>query len=198
MGGVDTLLLKWLVLSLFAYPLTVLLVHQPWTTILSAMFLPYLEPNFQFFFIITGVLGTTISFYMFFWQASEETEEERLAHLVGPDDVPHITRQFLRRLRIDNILDMVLSEAGTWEIIVVTATVLPAHGVTDIRTAADAARTLEPLAQTFPDAGLGAKVIFASGIIGLVLLSIPVLAGSAPYMLCETMQRREGLDLKLI
>jgi NRAMP (natural resistance-associated macrophage protein)-like metal ion transporter len=189
--------LKWLVFSLFAYPLTVFLVKEPWATILSTTFLPHLEPNFQFLFIITGVLGTTISPYMFFWQASEETEEERKAHLLGKDGVPHITRQFMHHLRIDNLLGMVLSEAGTWAIIVVTATVLHARGVTDIRTAADAAKALEPLVRTFPNAGELAKVIFATGIIGLGLLSIPVLAGSASYALSETMRWREGLDLKL-
>src|SRR5262249_50382109 len=91
----------------------------------------------------------------------------------------------------------ILSEAGTWAIIVVTATVLHAHGVTDVRTAADAAKALEPLVRTFPNAGEFAKVIFATGIIGLGLLSIPVLAGSASYALSETMRWREGLDLKL-
>jgi len=190
-------ILKWLVLSLLAYPLTVFLVTQPWATILEATFLPHLELNFQFLFIITGVLGTTISPYMFFWQASEETEEERKARLLGKDGVPHITRQFMRQLRIDNLVGMVFSEVGTWAIIVVTATVLHAHGVSDLRTAADAAKALEPLVRTFPNAGYLAKVIFATGIIGLGLLSIPVLAGSASYAISETVQWREGLDLKL-
>lgn len=190
-------LLKWLVLSLLAYPLTMFLVTQPWPTILEATFLPHMEFTFPFLFIITGVLGTTISPSMFFWQASEETEEERAAHLIGNDGVPHITRQFLRRLRIDNLVGMIFSEVGTWTIIIVTATVLHVHGVTDIRTAADAARALEPLVRTFPNAGELATGVFAIGILGLGLLSIPVLAGSASYALCETLRWREGLDLKL-
>ena len=190
-------ILKLLVLSLLAYPLTVFIVTEPWATILKATFLPHIEFNFQFLFIITGVLGTTISPYMFFWQASEETEEERKAHLLGEGGAPHITRQFMRHLRIDNLMGMFLSEVGTWAIIVATATVLHAHGVTDIRTAADAAKALEPLVQTFPNAGYLAKALFAIGIIGLGLLAIPVLAGSASYAFCETMRWREGLDLKL-
>ena len=190
-------ILKLLVLSLLAYPLTVFIVREPWPTILQATFLPHIEFNFPFLFIITGVLGTTISPYMFFWQASEETEEEREARLLDKDGVPHITRQFMRHLRIDNFVGMVFSEVGTWAIIVVTATVLHTSGVTDVRTAADAAKALEPLVQTFPNAGYIAKVIFATGILGLGLLSIPVLAGSASYALSETLRWAEGLDLKL-
>jgi Mn2+/Fe2+ NRAMP family transporter len=92
---------------------------------------------------------------------------------------------------------MVFSEVVTWAIIVLTATVLHANGVTDIRTAADAARALEPLVHTFPHAGYIAKVLFATGIICLGLLAIPVLAGSASYAVSESLQWAEGLDLKL-
>ncbi len=95
--------LKWLTLSLLAYPLTVFIVAEPWPTILRATFLPHIEFNFQFLFIITGVLGTTISPYMFFWQASEETEEEREAHLIGKDGRPRINLEALaKRLGIDD------------------------------------------------------------------------------------------------
>jgi NRAMP (natural resistance-associated macrophage protein)-like metal ion transporter len=190
-------ILKWLAISLLAYPLTVFIVSNPWATILQATFLPHIELNFQYLFIITGVLGTTISPYLFFWQASEETEEERKRHLIGRDGRPRINWRFIRNMRIDTIVGMIFSEVATWAIIVVTATVLHAHGVTDIRTAADAAQALEPLVHTFPNSGYLAKVIFSTGIIGLGLLSIPVLAGSASYALTETLQWREGLDLKL-
>src|SRR6266702_8143688 len=81
-------ILKWLTLALLAYPLTVFIVAEPWPTILRATFLPHIELNFPFLFVITGVLGTTISPYMFFWQASEETEEEREAHLIVKDGRP--------------------------------------------------------------------------------------------------------------
>jgi Mn2+/Fe2+ NRAMP family transporter len=118
---------------------------------------------------------------MFFWQASEETEEEREAHLIGKDGRPRINLGFIRNMRIDTIAGMLSSEVVTWAIIVVTATVLHTNGVTDIRTAADAARALQPLVHTFPNAGYIAKVLFATGIIGLGMLAIPVLAGSASY-----------------
>lgn len=190
-------ILKWLCLSLIAYPLTVFMVSQPWGTILKATLVPHFEFNFQFLFLITGVLGTTISPYMFFWQASEETEEEREMHLLGKDGKPHISWHFIRNLRIDNVVGMFFSELATWSIIVVAATVLNTHGVTDIRTAADAAKALEPLVNTFPNAGYVAKLIFATGIIGLGLLSIPVLAGSAAYALGEALNWHVGLNLKI-
>jgi Mn2+/Fe2+ NRAMP family transporter len=147
--------------------------------------------------LITGVLGTTISPYMFFWQASEETEEERAAHLIGKDGRPRINWGFIHNMRIDTLVGMFFSQVVTWAIIVVTATVLHAHSVTDIRTAADAARALEPLVHTFPNAGYITKVLFATGIVGLGLLSIPVLAGSASYAVSESLQWAEGLDQKL-
>ncbi|MCL4359758.1 divalent metal cation transporter [Patescibacteria group bacterium] len=190
-------ILKWLCLSLIAYPLTVFIVTQPWPVILRATFVPHIELSFGFLFIITGVLGTTISPYMFFWQASEETEEERAAHMTHRDKPPSVTDAFIRRMRTDNLLGMIFSEIGTWAIIVVSATVLNSHGITTIRTAAEAAQALEPLVQSFPDAGYLAKLIFAAGIIGLGLLSIPVLAGSAAYALSESFGWREGLNLKV-
>lgn len=190
-------ILKWLTLSLLAYPLTVFIVAEPWPTILQATFLPHIELNFQFLFIITGVLGTTISPYMFFWQASEETEEEREAHLLDKDGRPRINWGFIRNIRIDTLFGMFFSEVVTWAIIVVTATVLHSNGVTNVRTAADAAQALQPLVHSFPNAGYIAKVLFATGIIGLGLLAIPVLAGSASYAVSESLQWVEGLDQKL-
>lgn len=190
-------ILKWLCISLFAYPVTVFIVSQPWLTLLKATFVPHIELNFQFLFIITGVLGTTISPYMFFWQASEETEEERKEHLLTGNGKPHIGKKFIKNLRIDNFAGMLFSEIGTWSIIVVTATVLNAHGITNIKTAADAAKALEPLVSTFPNAGYIAKVIFAVGVLGLGFLSIPILAGSAAYAFAEAFNLREGLNQKL-
>lgn len=190
-------ILKWLAVALLSYPITVFIVHQPWTEVLRATFIPHLEFNFQFLFIITGVLGTTISPYMFFWQAAEEVEEEKEENLVGWDGKPRIGRFFIRHLRIDNIVGMVASEIATWSIIVVGATVLYSHGITNVATSADAAKALEPLVTSFPNAGLWAKIIFATGIIGLGLLSVPVLSGSAAYALSEAFSWKEGLSLKL-
>jgi len=190
-------ILKWLALTLLAYPITVFIISQPWQTILRATFMPHIELNFAFFFIITGVLGTTISPYMFFWQASEEVEEEKSKHLLTWFGKPMIGKNFIRNLRLDNFFGMVFSEFATWSIIVVAATVLNHNGLTDVATAADAAKALEPLVQTFPYAGFLAKLIFAVGIIGLGLLGIPVLSGSAAYALSEAFNMKEGLNLKL-
>lgn len=188
-------ILKWLALSLITYPLTVFLVKQPWGELLRATFIPHIEFSFAFLFIITGVFGTTISPYMFFWQASEEVEEEREKHMIK-DGKPHVTARFIRSLRLDTFFGMLSSQIATWSIIVVAATVLHSNGVTDIRTAADAARALEPLVNTFPNAGFMAKLIFSTGIIGLGLLAVPVLSASAAYALSETLNLKEGLNLK--
>jgi Mn2+/Fe2+ NRAMP family transporter len=188
--------LKWLALALFSYIITVFLVQEPWGTILKATFIPHIEFNFAFLFIIIGVIGTTISPYMFFWEASEEVEEERKRHLIR-DGKPHLTKSFMRALRLDNFLGMLSSQAATWCIIVVAATVLNKNGVTNVATAADAAKALEPLVTTFPYAGFIAKLIFAIGIMGLGLLAVPVLSASASYALSEALNWKEGLNLKL-
>ena len=190
--------LKWLALSLLAYPITVLMVSQPWGELLKATFIPHFELSFAFFFIITAVLGTTISPYMFFWQASEEVEEEISEGIIKKEgSVPKLSKRFIRNLRIDTALGMLISEIGTWTIIVVTASVLHKNGVVDIKTAADAAKALEPLVNSFPNSGFLAKTIFATGVIGLGLLGIPVLAGSASYALSEAFNWHEGLYRKL-
>ena len=189
--------LKWFALALLAYPLTALLIAEPWGTLLHATFVPHVQFSFAFLFIITGVLGTTISPYMFFWEASEEIEEEGEKHLTRKNGPPKITKGFLRRMRIDNFLGMLSSEIATWCIIVVAATVLNAHGIINVATSADAARALEPLVHTFPNAGFLAKLLFSVGIIGLGLLAVPVLSASASYAIAEAFSWREGLNLKL-
>lgn len=187
-------ILKWFCLSLFAYPFTVCLIEVPWHTVLKATFWPHLEFNFQFLFIITGVLGTTISPYLFFWEASEEAEETENSYLYN--NRFQITSKYIKKLRVDNFIGMLFSEIGTWAIIVVTATVLHTNGITDIKTAEDAAKALEPLVNTFPHAGFLAKMIFATGIIGLGFIAIPVLAGSAAYAVGEMFDWKVGLNLK--
>lgn len=189
-------ILKWLALTLLAYPITVFLVTQPWDALLRATLVPHIETTLPFLFILVGVLGTTISPYMFFWQASEEVEEEK-AHRMVHHGIPHLTQQFLKNIKIDTIVGMLFSQLTTWSIIVVAATVLHGSGVTTVSTAADAAAALQPLVRTFPYSGLLAKIIFAVGVIGLGLLSVPVLSASASYALSETLNWREGLNLKL-
>ncbi len=188
--------LKWLSLALLAYPVTALVVAEPWGEIIRATLIPHIEFSFQYLFIVTGVFGTSISPYMFFWQASEEVEEEleRGIVAVGEEQEPPLPESFIPNLRIDTVVGMIVAEAAQWFIIIATATVLFSHGVTNIATAADAAKAFEPLVQSFPYAGVLAKMLFAVGIIGLGFLGIPVLAGSAAYALSEALGWREGLS----
>lgn len=191
-------ILKWLSLALLAYPVTAIIAGQNWPVVLKAVFVPNIQFDFSFFFILTGVLGTTISPYMFFWQASEEVEEEVEEKRVGQNGgIPRISKRFLRNLRIDTFLGMFFSELITFFIIITTASVLNSNGITNITSAADAAKALEPLVSTFPNSGFVAKIIFATGVVGIGLLAVPVLAGSASYALSETFHWREGLFLKL-
>lgn len=189
-------ILKWFALALLSYPITVFIVKQPWVEILKATFIPHIEFNSSFLFIIIGVLGTTISPYMFFWEANEEVEEEKSQHLIKKG-VPQITKKFIQTMRTDNAVGMIVSQVATWSIIVVSATVLFKHGFTNISSASDAARALEPLVQTFPNAGFIAKCIFTVGIVGLGLLAVPVLSSSASYAFAEAFSWKEGLNLKL-
>ncbi len=189
-------ILKWLAMILLAYPLTLFMVKQPWFTILKATIIPHFELSFAFFFIITGILGTTISPYMFFWEASQEVEE------VNEKQLLFKKRQVvgsvgIKKMRLDNTFGMLFSQFATWSIIIVAATVLNKGGVKDVKTAADAAKALEPLVNSFPNAGFLAKLIFSVGILGLGLLAIPVLSGSASYAVSEAFGWKASLDLKI-
>jgi Mn2+/Fe2+ NRAMP family transporter len=188
-------MLKWLALALLAYPITAFIVKQPWSTVLKASVVPHIEFSFAFLFIITGVLGTTISPYMFFWEASQEVEEtkEKGAMRRGKPLV-HWTN--IRAMRLDNNTGMIVSEFTTWCILLVGATVLHQSGVKDVKTAADAAKALEPLVHSFPNSGFWAKLIFSIGIIGLGLLAVPVLSGSAAYAVSEAANWNASLNLK--
>ncbi|TWJ04492.1 NRAMP (natural resistance-associated macrophage protein)-like metal ion transporter [Mucilaginibacter frigoritolerans] len=189
-------ILKWLAITLLAYPITLFIVHQPWGTIFKATVVPHFEFSFAFFFIITGVLGTTISPYMFFWEASQEVEEDTEKNLIKNGKI-NISWISVRKMRVDNTFGMLFSEFATWSIIVVAATVLHASGVKDIKTAADAAKAIEPLVHSFPHAGFLSKLIFSIGVIGLGLLAIPVLSGSAAYSVSEALNWKASLNLKL-
>jgi NRAMP (natural resistance-associated macrophage protein)-like metal ion transporter len=178
--------LKWLTVSLLAYPVTALLVAEPWGEILKATFIPHIEFSAAFFYVITAVIGTTITPYMFFWQTSQEVEE----------NAGRKTRRSLRDLRTDNAVGMFISQVVAWFIIIVGATVLHTAHVTTINSAADAARVLEPLVNAFPHSGQIAQALFAIGIVSLGMLAIPVMAGSTSYALAEARGKPEGLDLK--
>ncbi|HTU08601.1 MAG TPA: divalent metal cation transporter [Trebonia sp.] len=179
-------ILKWLTVSLLAYPITALFVHEPWGTIARATVVPHIQFSASFFYVITAVIGTTITPYMFFWQTSQEVEENQ----------GRKTRRSLRDLRTDNAIGMIISQTVAWFIIITAATVLHTAHVTTINTAADAAKALEPLVRTFPHSGEIAQGLFALGIVSLGMLAIPVMAGSTSYALSEARGKREGLDLK--
>ncbi len=189
-------ILKWLALALIAYLLSLAMIKVPWITVLKATFIPHMEFNPAFLFIITGVFGTTISPYMFFWEASEEVEEERENHVKKIDGRPLLTKKYIKNLRIDNFMGMFFSQITTWAIIVVAGTVFFNNHITTISTAAEAAKALEPLVSGFPNAGVLAKIVFALGIIGLGMLAVPVLSGSAAYSIAEAFNWKEGLNQK--
>ncbi|MEE1943975.1 divalent metal cation transporter [Pedobacter sp. KR3-3] len=189
-------ILKWLALALLAYPITVFIIDQPWPTVLKATVVPHFEFSFDFLFIITGVFGTTITPYMFFWQASQEVEEEQAKGLFR-DGKPRIGWPHIHAMRKDNNIGMVISEFTTWCILLVGATVLHNSGVTDVKNAADAAKALEPLVHSFEHSGYLAKLIFSVGIIGLGMLAVPVLSGSAAYAVAEAFDWSASLNLKL-
>jgi NRAMP (natural resistance-associated macrophage protein)-like metal ion transporter len=170
---------KWLTLALFAYVITGILAHPSALTLLRATFVPHVELNRAFLLAIVAILGTTISPYLFFWQASAEVDEMRAAGLVTEADRRGIKLSELRAARIDIAIGMFFSQAVMYFIILTSAAVLNAHGRTDIQTADQAAQALTPFLGSF------AFVAFAMGMIGTGLLAIPILSGSAAYAVKE-------------
>jgi Mn2+/Fe2+ NRAMP family transporter len=182
-------LLKLLTLSLFAYVATVLIIHVPWAEVAKAALVPALVADPKYAVAVVAVFGTTISPYLFFWQASQEANEVRTTP--GRKALKHASQQAageLKRIRIDTIVGMVFSELVAFFIILTAAVVLHAHGILDIQTSADAAAALRPVAGPF------ATWLFAAGIVGTGLLALPVLAGSAAYALGETFRWKTGLE----
>lgn len=190
-------ILKWLAVVLLAYPITAFLIGVPWSTVLSATFFPHISINNESLYILVGMLGTTISPYLFFWDTSEVVEDEIAKHRLNETThTPIMNKHFLKSIRLDNFVGMTLATVTAWFIVVVCATVLFSHGTTTINSAADAARALEPLVKNFPNAGLIAKLLFTVGIIGIGLLAVPVLAGSSSYAISEALGWKEGLHRK--
>lgn len=185
--------LKFLTFSLFAYVITAFVVKQDWMKVLHATFIPSFQLNKDYLMNIVAILGTTISPYLFFWQASEEVEQ--LVDVGKQEEVgvgtPNISPKDVREVRIDTVVGMFFSNLVMFFIIVTMASTLGAHGVKQIETSAQAAEALRPIAGDF------AFVLFATGIIGTGLLAIPVLAGSASYAISEAFGWREGLSKKL-
>lgn len=190
-------ILKWLAIALFSYLLTAFLITVPWATALRATVIPHIEFNGSFVYIIVAIFGTTISPYLFFWQTSNVVEDERAEHRIAEGSPPLISKGYLRRLRVDTVVGMFFSNVVAWFVILVGGVVLHGAGITNIATAADAAKALKPLVHGFPNAGYLAELIFAVGVVGIGLMSVPVLAGSSAYALTETFGLREGLFRKL-
>jgi NRAMP (natural resistance-associated macrophage protein)-like metal ion transporter len=183
--------LKWLTLSLFAYVAVAFVVNIPWTIVGHQLFVPHITLTAAYLTALVAVLGTTISPYLFFWQAEEEVEEVKRRRFAKPlYRAPEQASGAFRRIRIDTYVGMAFSNGVALFIILTTAATLNAHGITDIQTSSQAAEALRPIAGRF------AFVVFALGIIGTGMLALPVLAGSSAYALGETFGWHVGLARK--
>jgi len=180
--------LKWLTLSLLAYAAVLFTVHVPWAEVARRSVWPQLRLDATAAAVVVGVFGTTISPYLFFWQASEEVEDLQEHGVPSLIKDPARAPAELRRIRWDTWSGMFYSDLTAYFIILATAVTLHAAGVTDIQTAAQAASALRPLA------GDLAYLLFAIGIIGVGLIGVPVLAGSSAYALAEAMDWPWGLE----
>src|SRR6185312_8126402 len=191
-------ILKYLTLSLLTYIVTAIIVGGNWYQILIATIVPHIEFTTDFATMFVAVLGTTISPYLFFWQASEEVEEEVEQHKIKDIDKgkPAVSKKEIKSMIKDTAVGIGFAHFITWAIIITTAGSLHNHGVTDIQSAEQAAKSLEPLVKSFPNSGEISKSIFALGIIGTGLLSIPVLAASNAYALSDSFKWKEGLIKK--
>ena len=182
--------LKFTTLSLFAYVAVVLTVNVPWGQALKALLIPHVEWTAAFATGFVAILGTTISPYLFFWQAAQEIEEEKRTHSKPLYVAPKVAGAEIARIRQDTLIGMVFSNLVAVFIVFAAAATLNAHGITTIETSAQAAQALEPVAGKF------AFLLFAFGIVGTGLLAVPVLAGSAAYAVSEMLARPASLDAK--
>jgi NRAMP (natural resistance-associated macrophage protein)-like metal ion transporter len=180
--------LKWTTVSLFSYFVTAMVVNVPWAEVLHDTLIPSISLETKYIVSIVAVMGTTISPYLFFWQSSQEAEDQRIDPRARPlIDAPRQAPVEIRRIRIDTYLGMGFSNLISFFIMVTTAATLSAHGITNVETSAQAAEALRPIAGEF------AFLLFALGIVGTGLLAVPVLAGSAAYAVGEALQWPIGL-----
>ena len=183
--------LKWLTLSLFAYVGALAFAHISWSQALMGVLVPHITWSADYFTTIVAIFGTTISPYLFFWQASQEAEDQRVDVTKQPlIDKHYGAQKEFHRIRADTIVGMAFSNLIALSIIVTAAATLHAAGKTDIQTSAQAAEALRPIAGAF------AEVIFALGIVGTGLLAIPVLAGATAYAVGEGRRWPVGLARK--
>jgi NRAMP (natural resistance-associated macrophage protein)-like metal ion transporter len=182
-------ILRWLTLALFAYFGSLMAVDVPWREVARGLFIPTFSVDVGFWTTVVAVLGTTISPYLFVWQAAQEVEDLRASPQREPlKRKPTQYTSAIERIRVDTYLGMGLSNLVALAIMITTAVTLHARGVTDIETSAQAAKALEPVAGTF------ASKVFAIGILGTGLLAVPILAGSAAYALGEAFRWPVGLS----
>ncbi len=186
-------ILKLLTLSLFAYVATVFVVHVPWGEVLQHTIMPSISLSSDYIVAIVAVFGTTISPYLFFWQASQEVEEQQAADGEEPlKDAPEQAQDNLQRIKIDTCIGMGFSSLIAFFIMLTATVVLHQHGITDIQTSGQAAEALRPIAGEY------AFLLFSVGIVGTGLLAVPVLAGSAAYAVAESYKWRIGLGRELM
>ena len=183
--------LRYLTLSLFAYFLVPLVSPQNWRRALQDTVIPTIRFNKDYLLNLVAILGTTISPYLFFWQASQEIEEEINEGKTTVRSRKNVSKVELKWMRTDVVAGMLLSNVVMWFIIATTASTLFQHGIKNIDSAPKAAEALRPIAGDF------AYLLFAVGIIGTGLLAVPILAGSAAYAVAETFKLRKGLYRKL-
>ena len=181
-------ILKWLTLTLFVYVAAAFTVSIPWARVLHDLVVPHIEASPAFWMMIVAILGTTISPYLFFWQASQEVEEMRLRGIQAGAESRATLRHAKRRMRFDTVVGMVFSNGVAFFVMLMGAVVLHSAGITDVQSAAQAAQALRPLAGDF------AFALFAGGIIATGLLAVPVLASSAAYAVAEAFGWPEGLE----
>lgn len=191
-------MLKYTSLALFSYVAAAFVVNTDWNQVALSTLVPHFEINSKFLMMFVAFFGATISPYAFFWQASEEAEEDvarKKIEEIGAGK-PRVTRKEIRIMRADSLLGMAFSQAIMWFIIIVAANTLHINNVYEIGTADQAARALEPLVHNFPNSGKIAEILFAVGIVGTGLLAIPVLAGSSAYALSDGLGWKQGLGKK--
>jgi NRAMP (natural resistance-associated macrophage protein)-like metal ion transporter len=182
--------LKWTALSLFTYIAVAAVAHIPWARALRALFVPEFQWTAAYATGFVAILGTTISPYLFFWQAAQEVEEEHRHHAKPLCITPEKAAPELKEIRNDTLIGMAFSTIISVAIVFATAATLNAHGINDVETSAQAAEALRPVAGKF------ASLLFAIGIIGTGMLAVPVLAGSAAYALTEMFGIASSLDAK--
>jgi Mn2+/Fe2+ NRAMP family transporter len=185
-------ILKLLTLALFAYVATVFTIHVPWREVLFETVFPKFSLQPGYIVTVVAIFGTTISPYLFFWQASQEVEEQRAAREQPLKSAPERAHEQLARIKLDTYFGMGFSNAVAFFIMLTSAVTLHVNGITDIQTSAQAAEALRPIAGDF------AFTLLAAGIVGTGLLAVPILAGSAAYAVAEAFSWPIGLGLQMM